>query len=378
MGGSEQKFINEAFEQNWIAPVGPNIDGFESDLQRYTGCKHAVALSSGTAAIHLALIMVGVSAGDYVICQSLTFAASANPIRYLGATPIFVDSEYSTWNLSPPLLEKAIEQAIAGKLTQQGSGESLPPKLPKAIIAVNLYGMPADLGAICSLADKYGIPVIEDAAESLGSKYKGKSTGSFGTAGVLSFNGNKIITTSSGGALVSNDKSLTERARFLSTQARDPAPHYQHSEIGYNYRMSNVLAGIGRGQMICLEERVRKKREINSWYRDVLYPAKGIIFQTEPNKNFYSNYWLTSITIDPEQSGVTREEVRAKLLENDIESRPVWKPLHQQPIFSNFPLVTDGTSDEIFKSGLCLPSGSNLIDEDLGRIEYSIKSIFGI
>ena len=372
MSGNEMKYIQDAYKSNWIAPLGPNVDGFESDIQKFTGSENCAALSSGTAALHLALILADVKPGDYVICQSMTFSASANPIAYLGATPIFIDSEVETWNMSPEHLDIAINDALGGKLKEPHSGRILPARKPKAIIPVHLYGMPANLDAILYLANRYDIPVIEDAAESLGSKYMGKSTGVYGKMGILSFNGNKIITTSGGGALISEDEEKILKARYLATQARDDAPHYQHSHIGYNYRLSNILAGIGRGQMQVLIERIQKRREINLWYRSFLKDIEGIDFQTEPNDNYFSNYWLTALTIDSKRAGITSEYLRLKLLEDNIESRPLWKPMHLQPVFKDSPFYGDGVSDKLFKEGLCLPSGSNLLERDRQRIYSSI------
>ncbi len=366
MGIKEQLFVKDAFETNWIAPLGPHVDGFESDLQSYTGISHAVVLSSGTAALHLALILLGVKVGDEVICQSFTFSASANPIVYLGAKPVFVDSERETWNMCPIALEEAI-------LDRMELG-----KKPAAIIAVHLYGMPAKMEEICRVASKFDIPVVEDAAEALGSHINGKMCGTFGMLNILSFNGNKIITTSGGGALISDDKRLIEKARFLATQARDPAPHYQHSEVGYNYRMSNILAGIGRGQMEIIEERIRRRRQINQWYRDLLKDVPGITFQTEPTDNYFSNYWLTCIIIDPGKSGTDREKVRLALEAENIESRPLWKPMHLQPVFKESPAFVNGTSEKLFMDGLCLPSSSNLTESDLNRIAGVLKKEFHI
>ena len=360
MGGGELRYVNEAYNTNWIAPLGPNVDAFEQDIQAFTSSRHCAALSSGTAALHLALILVNVQPGDYVICQSMTFSASANPIAYLGANPVFIDSETDTWNMDPELLEAAILD-----LTKKSI-------MPKAIIPVHLYGMPAKMKDINEIAQKYAIPVIEDAAESLGSKYQSMATGTFGEMGILSFNGNKIITTSGGGALISDDQSLIEKARFLATQARDSAPHYQHSHIGYNYRMSNILAGIGRGQVEVLEDRVRKRRIINHWYRGYLEDINGIKFQTEPNADYYSNYWLTAITLDSELLGVSREDVRNKLLQVNIESRPLWKPMHLQPIFRDSPFFGSTFSENLFEKGLCLPSGSNLSEVDKKRIKIAL------
>lgn len=360
MGGQEQVFVNEAFDTNWIAPLGPNVDGFEADIAGYTGINHVAALSSGTAALHLALILLGVERGDEVICQSFTFSASANPIAYQGATPVFVDSERDTWNMDPVLLETAIKDRIA-----KG-------KKPKAIIPVHLYGMPAKMDEIMRVANKYGIPVIEDAAEALGSKYKGKFCGTFGDMGILSFNGNKIITTSGGGALISNKEEDIKKARFLATQARDAAPHYEHSHIGYNYRMSNICAGIGRGQMMVLDERIEQRRKNYFYYYEHLSALTGLSFITERD-DFFSNRWLTTILIDADKNGgITREDVRKKLDGENIESRPLWKPMHLQPVFADAPSYTNGVSEELFNTGLCLPSGSNLKEEELEKIVKSI------
>jgi len=362
MSGGEIKYVNDAFETNWVAPLGPNVNAFEKELAQYIGVKHCAALVSGTAAIHLALINLGVRSGDEVICQSFTFSATANPIVYQGATPVFVDSEAETWNIYPELLEKAIRERI-----NKG-------KRPKAIVVVHLYGMPANMDEILSIASKYDIAVIEDAAEALGSRYKDKCCGTFGAMGIFSFNGNKIITTSGGGALISNNHDFIHKARFLATQARDNAPHYQHSHIGYNYRMSNVVAGIGRGQLEVLDLRVKQRRENNKFYRDLLGEVKGIAFHTESSDSF-SNYWLTSIIIDPKILGVTREDLRKGLEEDNIESRPLWKPMHLQPVFSGAPAYTNGFSEYAFENGLCLPSGSNMTDEDRSRIANQLKKI---
>jgi dTDP-4-amino-4,6-dideoxygalactose transaminase len=364
MGGGEMGYIKDAFATNWVAPLGPNVDGFEADLQAFTGAGHAAALISGTAALHLALIILGVEPGDVVICQSMTFSASANPIAYVGATPVFVDSEADTWNMDPDLLEGAIKALLH-------NGRRI-----KAIIPVHLYGMPAKMGKIMAMASRYDIPVIEDAAESLGSTYQGKAMGTFGCMGVLSFNGNKIITTSGGGALIGDDPDRIETARFLATQARDDAPHYQHSHVGYNYRMSNIVAGIGRGQMEVLPSRVERRRKINQWYRDLLAHVPGIAFQSEPGADFYSNFWLTAITIDPSRAEVDREAVRLRLLEENIESRPLWKPMHMQPVFKDAPAFVNGISETLFDRGLCLPSGSNMTEADMGRIEKTLMGIF--
>ncbi|MET3112951.1 dTDP-4-amino-4,6-dideoxygalactose transaminase [Pedobacter sp. CG_S7] len=364
MGGTEQKFVNEAFETNWIAPLGPHVDNFELDLATYTKTKHAAALSSGTAAIHLALIMLGVKRGDEVICQTMTFSASANPITYLGATPVFVDSEKETWNMCPKLLNSAIQDRIA-----KG-------KKPKAIIPVHLYGMPAQMDKIMAVANIYGIPVIEDAAEALGSKINGKAMGSYGNMGVLSFNGNKIITTSGGGALLSNNNEYITQARFLATQARDEAPHYQHSQIGYNYRMSNIAAGIGRGQMEVLDAHVELRRQNFETYKKEFAPIEGITLLAEP-KGYFSNRWLSTILIDPVfANGVTKEDVICALLVENIECRPLWKPMHLQPVFDKSPFYGDGTSENLFNNGLCLPSGSNLKKEEIKRVCTIIKNTF--
>jgi dTDP-4-amino-4,6-dideoxygalactose transaminase len=368
MGELEQVFVKEAFDTNWIAPLGPHVNGFEGDLQAFTGAGHAAALSSGTAALHLALILLDVKAGDEVICQSFTFSASANPIVYQGATPVFVDSEKETWNMSPEFLEAAIVDRMA-----KG-------KKPKAIIAVHLYGMPAKMDEISAVAKKYDIPVIEDAAEALGSHINGKMCGTFGKLNILSFNGNKIITTSGGGALVSEDGELIAKARFLATQARDNAPHYQHSHIGYNYRMSNVVAAIGRGQMVVLNDRVAARRANYDRYVKLFgeINAKGYHIELLPEpEGFFSNRWLSTITIDPlKNKGITREDVRLALEAENIESRPLWKPMHLQPVFADAPFYGDGTSERLFDQGLCLPSGSNLGVEDWMRIEEVLGRVF--
>ena len=377
MSGIEQDYVQQTFLSNWIAPLGPNVDGFEIDLHEYTGTKHAAVCTSGTAALHLSLILLDVQPEDIVLCQSLTFSASANPILYQGATPVFVDSEPETWNMSPEYLEEAILESLNGELVNK-ENQKIPAQKPKAIIPVHLYGMPAKVDEILAIAEKYDIPVIEDAAEALGSAYKGKKAGSFGKMSVLSFNGNKIITTSGGGALLSDDEMLIKKARFLATQARDPAPHYQHSEIGYNYRMSNVLAGIGRGQMEVLDERVKQRRENNKRYREMLKNVEGISFLNEPEGHF-SNYWLTTILVDPVKTGgITREDIRLAMEKDNIEARPLWKPMHLQPVFSGYPFFGNGISDWLFDKGLCLPSGSNLTDEDFERIYEAFKLIFAL
>ncbi|TDX00050.1 DegT/DnrJ/EryC1/StrS family aminotransferase [Dinghuibacter silviterrae] len=366
MGGAEQSFVEEAFATNWVAPLGPHVDGFEADLSIFLGRdRHVTALSSGTAALHLALILLGVDRGDEVICQSMTFSASANPIGYLGATPVFVDSETDTWNMSPDLLEKAIRD-------RQAKGKKI-----KAIIPVHLYGMPARMDRIQAIAQHYGIPIVEDAAEALGSTLKGRQMGTLGDLSILSFNGNKIITTSGGGALVSGDAGWIKRARYLATQARDPAPHYEHSVLGYNYRMSNICAGIGRGQMQVLEDRVLQRRANFAFYYDWLAGVPGFSFQPEA-EGAYSNRWLTTILVDPACSpgGVTREDLRLALAADNIESRPLWKPMHRQPVFEGCPFYGDGTADRLFEQGLCLPSGTSLTPGDLERVRAVLLKLF--
>lgn len=360
MGENELAYVREAFSSNWIAPLGPHVDGFEQDLQAYLGHGvHVAALSSGTAALHLALVILGVKAGDEVICQSMTFAASANPIIYQGAMPVFVDSDELTWNLSPEFLEQAIHCRL-----KQG-------KKPKAIIVVHLYGMPAQIDRIIEIARFYEIPVIEDAAEALGSSFKGQSLGTFGDIGILSFNGNKIITTSGGGALLSANPDYVKKARFLATQAQDPAPHYQHSHIGYNYRMSNVCAGIGRGQMEVLQQRVLQRRQNFLHYKNALTSIKEIRFLEEPNPDYFSNHWLTTVVL--ENSRITRENLRSALVGDNIDCRPLWKPMHLQPVFADLPFYGKNTSNQLFAKGLCLPSGSNLLEEDLDRVVQQIE-----
>lgn len=366
MGGNELKYIHEAFETNWVAPLGPNVDGFEKDLENFLNDDvHVAALSSGTAALHLALISCGVTHGDEVICQSMTFSASANPITYCGAKPVFVDSEPETWNMCPDALRNAIVDRI-----EKG-------KKPKAIIVVHLYGMPAKMDQILSVAQEYDIPLIEDAAEALGSQYKGKSCGTFGTFGILSFNGNKIITTSGGGALVCRSKKDKEHTVFLATQARDAAPHYQHSHIGYNYRMSNVVAGIGRGQMEVLPERILARRKMNDFYKEIFSKIDGVTVFSEPHEDYFSNHWLSAILIEPVSSHKNREELRLFLEKNNIESRPLWKPMHLQPIFKEAPYYGVSVGEKLFENGLCLPSGSNLSEDDQQRIKNCIIEFFG-
>ena len=357
MGGKERSFVNEAFDTNWVAPLGPNVEGFEKDLERYLGKgSHVAALSSGTAALHLALILMGVERGDEVICQSMTFSASANPIVYLGATPIFVDSEPDTWNICPNHLEEAIKDRIA-----KG-------KKPKAIIAVHLYGMPYKVDEIKRITEKYEIPIVEDSAEALGSSYKGQKCGTFGDISILSFNGNKIITTSGGGALVSRNLKHKEKAIFLATQARDAAPHYQHSEIGYNYRLSNISAGIGRGQMEVLDAHVGLRRAMNAFYRTILKEIKGVTVFSEPGGDYFSNHWLSCILVDKDKSSFTSEEIRLAMAENNIECRPLWKPMHLQPVFKNAPYYGEKVAENLFEIGLCLPSGSNLQSKEKVKI----------
>lgn len=365
MGGTEQKYIQEAFDTNWVAPLGPNVTGFEKDLEDYLKSDVKVAaLSSGTAALHLALIQIGVSHGDEVICQSFTFSASANPIVYQGATPVFVDSEIDTWNICPKALEEAIQDRI-----RRG-------KKPKAIIGVHLYGMPFKVEEILAIAKKYEIPLIEDSAEALGSRYKNQNCGTFGDYAILSFNGNKIITTSGGGAIVVKSKKNKEKAVFLATQARDNAPHYQHSEIGYNYRMSNICAGIGRGQMEVLDNHVSKRRAIHAFYVEMFNKMEGVQVFSESNEEFYSNHWLTAITIDEKIVGKSAEMLRLALEKKNIESRPLWKPMHLQPVFEKSPYYGKKVAEDLFFSGLCLPSGSNLSENELDRINNAILDFF--
>jgi dTDP-4-amino-4,6-dideoxygalactose transaminase len=366
MGGTEQKYVQEAFDTNWVAPLGPNVNGFENDLENYLNDEIYVgALSSGTAALHLGLILLGVKFGDEVICQSMTFSASANPIMYQGAIPVFVDSELETWNLCPIALESAILDRIS-----KG-------KKPKAIIAVHLYGMPYKIEEIHAVAAKYEIPVLEDSAEALGSHYKNKKCGTFGDIAALSFNGNKIITTSGGGAIVTKKKEIKDKAVFLSTQARDNGPHYQHSEVGYNYRMSNICAGIGRGQIEVLDEHIKLRREMNQFYLSYFEDIDGITVFAEPNKDYYSNHWLSAIIVNPKKTGgKTREDLRLALESENIESRPLWKPMHLQPVFENYPYYGNNVSEQLFEKGLCLPSGSNLTDEDRLRIKAVFDTFF--
>lgn len=362
MGGNEQKYIKEAFDTNWVAPLGPNVNGFELDLENYLDQEVFVgALSAGTAALHLGLILLNVQPGDEVICQTMTFSASANPIAYLGATPIFIDSELDTWNLCP----KALEEAIIDRMAKG--------KKPKAIVAVHLYGMPYKIDEVRAVADKYGIPILEDAAEALGSTYKGQKCGTFGDIAILSFNGNKIITTSGGGAIVTHTKELKDKAVFLSTQARDNAPHYQHSHIGYNYRMSNICAGIGRGQMEVLDKHVALRQANNTFYKDYFKNIQGVTVFLEPNEQFSSNHWLSCVVLESYEQ---REALRLVLESRNIESRPLWKPMHLQPIFEKYPYYGANDAEGLFQKGLCLPSGSNLTDADRARIIASFDAFF--
>lgn len=363
MSGFEMQYIQEAFDTNWIAPLGPNVTAFENELSDYLNVRNVAALSSGTSSIHLALIISGVKQGDEVIAPSFTFSATVNPIVYLGATPVLIDSEEETWNMSPELLERAIVDRL-----KHG-------KKPKAIIVVHLYGMPAKIEELVNIANKYDIPVIEDAAEALGSRYNGKACGTFGKLGVLSFNGNKIITTSGGGALISDNDAYIKEARFLATQARDKAPHYQHSQIGYNYRMSNVLAGIGRGQLKVIENRVKKRRSNFDFYHNSLSRYEGVSFLAEQKKN-YANRWLTTIIVNPQKTkGISREDIRLKMEKENIETRPLWKPMHLQPVFESYPSYLNGISEHLFNCGLCLPSGSNLDETDLKFVLSNIMEM---
>ena len=375
MCGREQEFIQEAFDTNWVVPLGPNVNAFEEVLRDFliengeskikNEDKRVVALSAGTAALHLGLILLGIEEGDEEICQSFTFSASANPIAYQGATPVFVDSEQDTWNMDPGLLVEAIKD----RLEKIG-------RLPKAIIPVHLYGMPGRMDEIMEVANRYGIPVLEDSAEALGSEYKGRKCGTFGEFAALSFNGNKMITTSGGGALVCPCEERAKRALFYATQAREQAPHYQHEKIGYNYRMSNICAGIGRGQMFVLEDHVAKRREIHDLYVRLLDGVKGVKVMCQPEGgDFNSNYWLTCITVEPEVAGFTREDVRLALDADNIESRPLWKPMHLQPVFKNAPFYGNGTSERLFEVGLCLPSGPTLVNEDIERVVQVVKEL---
>ena len=365
MGKSEQYYVNEAFAKNWVAPLGPNVYGFEADISNYLGKRLEVqtaALTSGTAALHLALRMLDVVKDDVVMVQSFTFCGTTNPVSYQGAELVFIDSEWDTWNMCPLALKDALEHYKNRSV--------------KSIMPVHLYGMPANMDALQQLADEYNVPIVEDAAEALGSKFKNQSCGTFGEMSALSFNGNKIITTSGGGALVSKHKYYIDQARFLATQARDEAPHYQHSQIGYNYRMSNIVAGIGRGQMEVLDERVAQRRANNQRYRDFFAGIDGVTFQTEPDPDYFSNYWLTAILIDSEFGGISREDVRLALEAVNIESRPLWKPMHMQPVYEGTKFFGSGVCEKLFERGLCLPSGSNLTEEEFDRIFSALSEIF--
>ena len=365
MSGKEQDFIREAFDTNWVVPLGPNVNAFEEELKHFIGeNKEVVALSAGTAAIHLALIQLGVQAGDEVICQSFTFCASANPVTYLGATPVFVDSEEDTWNMDPVLLERAIKDRI----NKTG-------RKPKAVIPVHLYGMPAKIDEICSVSTKYDIPVLEDAAEALGSEYKGRKCGTFGRFGALSFNGNKMITTSGGGALIVADEDTKKETMFYATQARAPFPYYQHEKIGYNYRMSNICAGIGRGQMTVLNEHIEHHRHVHALYEKAFAAIERITLKSNPDKCFNANYWLSTILIDPEKTGTDYEKVRVALDQKGIETRPLWKPMHLQPVYKNNPCYVNGVSEKLFNQGLCIPAGPWVTDKDVAYIVKQIKDV---
>ena len=364
MSGKEQSFIKEAFDTNWVVPLGPNVNAFEEELKHFVGQnKEIVALSAGTAAIHLALILLGVQPGDEVMCQSFTFCASANPITYLGAIPVFVDSEEDTWNMDPELLEKAIKDRIA-----------ITGKRPKAIIPVHLYGMPAKIDEICAIGEKYGIPVLEDAAEALGSEYKGQKCGTFGQFGILSFNGNKMITTSGGGALIVADEVAKKQTMFYATQAREAFPYYQHEKIGYNYRMSNICAGIGRGQMTVLDEHIAHHRHVHKLYEKGFSDIEGITLKSNPDICFNANYWLCTILVDPEKTGINHDEIRIKLDIIGVETRPLWKPMHLQPVYQNNPSYVNGVSESLFNMGLCIPAGPWVTDDDVTYIVKQIKS----
>ena len=374
MSGAEKRFIDEAFAEEWVVPLGPNVDGFEADLKHRIidndpGCsgKEIAALSAGTAAIHLALVLLGVGNGDEVMCQSFTFAASANPIVYQGAQPVFVDSEPESWNMDPALLD----EAIADRVAKTG-------RKPKAIIAVHLYGMPARIDEICAVGEKWDIPVVEDAAEALGSVYKGHECGTFGNYGILSFNGNKMITTSGGGALICPDAAAKKRAIFYATQAREPFPYYQHEHIGFNYRLSNISAGIGRGQMTVLDEHIAHHRMLASVYQELLADIDGVTYHANPSADSDANYWLSTIEIDPETTGITPDDVREHLARLNVETRPLWKPMHLQPVYADAPAYVNGVSEHLFGRGLCLPSGPWVTPEDVrmivGEIAYLISS----
>lgn len=370
MGGAEQGFVRDAFDTNWVVPLGPNVDGFEHDLEAWLSTHsrnevHVVALSSGTAAIHLALVMLGITQGDEVICQSFTFAASANPIRYQGATPVFVDSEPGTWNMDPALLEEAIRDRLA----RTG-------RLPRAIIPVHLYGTPARMDEILRVANRYGIPVVEDAAEAMGSLYHGQYCGTMGRYGILSFNGNKMITTSGGGALICHTREEADRAKFFATQAREPMPWYQHEHIGYNYRLSNVSAGIGRGQMLIVDAHIARRQAIHRLYAGLLKDVEGItVMEPASTAPIAPNFWLTCLLVDPAKAGFTRDELSATLLTANVESRPLWKPMHLQPVFATAPAYVSGVSEQVFTCGLCIPSGPMVSDDDVHYIVKQIKEL---
>ncbi|WP_426490499.1 DegT/DnrJ/EryC1/StrS family aminotransferase [Hymenobacter sp. 102] len=363
LGRHELNYLHKAIEDNWVAPVGPNLDGFERDICEFTGAGHCVALSSGTAAIHLGLRLLGVGPGDEVLCPSFTFVATANPILYLGARPVFVDSEAETWNICPERLREALED-----MQRQN-------RRPRALIIVHLYGMPCRLREVLAVAAEFGVPVLEDAAEALGSRYAGQPLGTFGDVGVFSFNGNKILTTSGGGALVTNRPDWAEKVRFWATQARDAAPHYQHSELGYNYRLSNLLAGIGRGQMELLADRVKKRREIYAWYQEHLHAIPSLTLGPQEPKAGHSNRWLSCVLLNPTETAVTPEQLRLHLETRNIESRPLWKPLHLQPLFADAPMYGGEVCADLFARGLCLPSGSAMTESDLQRVASSIATL---
>ena len=366
MSGVEMSYIQEAFDTNWVVPLGPNVNAFEKALADFVGeGRSVVALSAGTAAVHLGLIQLGVERGDEVICQSFTFAASANPVTYQGGTPVFIDSEADTWNMNPALLEAAIQDRMA----KTG-------KKPKAIIPVHLYGMPARMDEIMAIARQYEIPVLEDAAEALGSEYKGQKCGTFGEFGVLSFNGNKMITTSGGGALVCRTEEEAKRTMFYATQAREPFPYYQHEKIGYNYRMSNICAGIGRGQMTVLEEHIVHHRHVHALYEEAFKEMEGITLHHAPNADFNPNYWLSTILIDSEKTGFDYEQLRVALDKANVETRPLWKPMHLQPVYKDVPKYVDGTSESLFNQGLCLPAGPYVTDEDVAYIVEEIRKMY--
>lgn len=383
MGGAERNYVTEAFDTNWVAPLGPNVNGFEADISFYLVTRqgqtlNTAALTSGTAALHLALIMLGAERNDAILVQSFTFCGTTNPVFYQGAELVFVDSEKDTWNMDPEALKMAIQALLDDGF---GIPQKIEPKNGKgyirAIMPVHLYGMPAKLDELEAISKESGIPIVEDAAEALGSTYKGQKCGTFGVMAALSFNGNKIITTSGGGALVSNSVEYVEKARFLSTQARDNAPHYQHSEVGYNYRMSNIVAGIGRGQMEVLDERVAQRRGNNNRYRDYFKNNEGVKLQSEPNEDYFSNFWLTAVIIDPAKTGgIDREMVRLEMEKENIECRPLWKPMHLQPVFEGSRFFGEGVCVELFEKGLCLPSGSNLTDEEFERVFAVLDRIF--